>query len=136
MTDRRLRMLEDKHLRDSARALVEADVEHIKADFANKGMAKRALFRLRENAGELYDEALDVADSNKGAVAAVFAALIVWFARNPSRTMNAPNRRTKPRNISRRRSVGSMNTNSGGNIHGRSRRKQCHADQRRQQAHR
>ena len=83
MTDRRLRMLEDKHLRDSARALVEADVEHIKADFANKGMAKRALFRLRENAGELYDEALDVADSNKGAVAAVFAALVVWFARNP-----------------------------------------------------
>ena len=82
MTDRRLRMLEDKHLRDSARALVEADVEHIKADFANKGMAKRALFRLRENAGELYDEALDVADSNKGAVAAVFAALVVWFARN------------------------------------------------------
>jgi len=83
MTDRRLRMVEDKHLRDSARALVEADVEHIKADFANKGMAKRALFRLRENAGELYDEALDVADSNKGAVAAVFAALVVWFARNP-----------------------------------------------------
>ena len=83
MTDRRLRMLEDKHMRDSARALVEADVEHIKADFANKGMAKRALFRLRENAGELYDEALDVADSNKGAVAAVFAALVVWFARNP-----------------------------------------------------
>lgn len=83
MTDRRLRMLEDKHLRDSARALVEADVEHIKADFTNKGMAKRALFRLRENAGELYDEALDVADSNKGAVAAVFAALVVWFARNP-----------------------------------------------------
>ncbi|MCA0890292.1 hypothetical protein [Qipengyuania flava] len=83
MTDRRLRMLEDKHLRDSARALVEADVEHIKADFANKGMARRALFRLRENAGELYDEALDVADSNKGAVAAVFAALVVWFARNP-----------------------------------------------------
>lgn len=83
MTDRRLRMLEDKHLRDSARALVEADVEHIKADFANKGIAKRALFRLRENAGELYDEALDVADSNKGAVAAVFAALVVWFTRNP-----------------------------------------------------
>ena len=83
MPNRRLRMLEDKHRRDSARALGEADVEHIKADFANKGMAKRALFRLRENAGELYDEALDVADSNKGAVAAVFAALIVWFARNP-----------------------------------------------------
>lgn len=83
MTDRRLRMIEDKHLRDSARALVEADVDHIKADFAKKGMAKRALFRLRENASELYDEALDVADSNKGAVAAVFAALVVWFARNP-----------------------------------------------------
>ena len=51
----------------------------------NKGMAKRALFRLRENAGELYDEALDVADSNKGAVAAVFAALVVVRAQSPSR---------------------------------------------------
>jgi hypothetical protein len=76
--------VEGRPARDAAViALVEADVEHIKADFANKGMAKRALFRLRENAGELYDEALDVADSNKGAVAAVFAALVVWFARNP-----------------------------------------------------
>ena len=84
MTDRRLRMLEDKHLRDSARALVEADVEHIKADFANKGMAKRALFRLRENAGELYDEALDVADRiavlNKGRIEQVGSPTDVYDA--------------------------------------------------------
>lgn len=83
MTDRRLRMLEDRYLRDSARALVEADVEHLKADFAHKGMAERAFDRVREGAGDLYEEAVDAAEDNKGALAALIAAIIVWFARNP-----------------------------------------------------
>lgn len=83
MTDRRIRMLEDRYLRDSARALVEADVEHLKADFAHKGVAERAFDRVREGAGDLYDEAVDAAETNKGALAALVAAIIVWFARNP-----------------------------------------------------
>lgn len=83
MTDRRLRMLEDRYLRDSARALVEADVEHLKADFAHKGVAERAFDRIREGAGDLYDEAVDAAEDNKGALAAMIAAILVWLARNP-----------------------------------------------------
>jgi hypothetical protein len=83
MSDRRLRMLEDRYLRDSARALVEADVEHLKADFAHKSMAERAFDRVREGASDLYDEAIDAAEDNKGALAALIAAVIVWFARNP-----------------------------------------------------
>ena len=83
MTDRRLRMLEDRYLRDSARALVEADVEHLKADFAHKGVAERAFDRVREGAGDLYDEAVDAAEDNKGALAAMIAAILVWLARNP-----------------------------------------------------
>ena len=83
MTDRRLRMLEDRYLRDSARALVEADVEHLKADFAHKGVAERAFDRVREGVGDLYDEAVDAAEDNKGALAAMIAAILVWLARNP-----------------------------------------------------
>lgn len=83
MTDRRTRMLEDRYLRDSARALVEADIEHLKADFAHKSLGERALDRVTEGAMDLYEEAVDIAEDNKGALAALIAAVVVWFARNP-----------------------------------------------------
>ena len=83
MSDRRIRMLEDKYMRDSARALVEADIEHLKSDFAHKGLGERAIERVREGATDLYEEAADMAGDNKGALAALIAAIIVWFARNP-----------------------------------------------------
>ena len=76
-------MLEDKYLRDSARALVEADIQHIKADFAHKSLGERAMDRVTEGAMDLYEEAIDVAEDNKGALAALIAAVVVWFARNP-----------------------------------------------------
>lgn len=83
MSDRRIRMLEDKYMRDSARALVEADIEHLKSDFAHKGLGERAIERVREGATDLYEEAADMAGDNKGALAALIAAIVVWFARNP-----------------------------------------------------
>lgn len=83
MSDRRSRMIEDKHLRDSARALVEADIKHLKADFAHKSLGERALDRVTEGAMDIYEEAIDVAEDNKGALAALVAAIVVWFARNP-----------------------------------------------------
>ena len=83
MTDRLARMLEDKYLRDSARALVEADIELLKTDVSQKTLATRAMERAREGAAELYEEAIDIADDNKGALAALLAAVVLWFARNP-----------------------------------------------------
>lgn len=83
MTDRLARMLEDKYLRDSARALVEADIEHLKTDVSQKSLATRAMERAREGATELYEEAIDIAEDNKGALAALLAAVVLWFARNP-----------------------------------------------------
>ena len=83
MADRKTRMLEDKYLRDSARALVMADIEHIKADFAAKSLGERAMDRFSHGAMDLYEEAIDVAEDNKGALAALLAAIVVWFARNP-----------------------------------------------------
>lgn len=83
MTDRKTQMLEDKYLRDSARALVEADIEHLKADLAFKGVGGRIIDRAKEGALDLYEEAVEVAEDNKGALAALVAAIAVWFARNP-----------------------------------------------------
>ncbi|MBX7457273.1 hypothetical protein K3152_03350 [Qipengyuania sp. 1NDH17] len=83
MSDRKTRMLEDKYLRDSARALVDADIKHLKADLAHKGVGDRIMDRAKEGALDLYEEAIEVAEDNKGALAALLAAVAVWFARNP-----------------------------------------------------
>ena len=77
MGTRRAKMLEDKRLRDAARALVTADIENL------KGPGARLADRLAEGASDVYDEALDVARDHKGALAAIAAAMILWFARNP-----------------------------------------------------
>ena len=83
MTWRRERLREDRHLRDAARALVEADIQNLRADLSFKGLGERAVDRLTEGASEVYDEAIEVAADNKGALAAIVAALLLWFARNP-----------------------------------------------------
>ncbi|MFA6219901.1 MAG: hypothetical protein WC692_09015 [Erythrobacter sp.] len=83
MNGLRARMIADRHLRDSARTLVVADVENLKAGYARKGLAERAIDRVREGAVDIYEEAIEVADDNRGALAALVAAIVVWFARNP-----------------------------------------------------
>jgi hypothetical protein len=83
MSELRNRMIEDRHLRDSARALVEADYENLKSGFLQKSLTERAMDRVRDGAVDIYEEALEVADDNRGALAALLAAIVVWFARNP-----------------------------------------------------
>ena len=83
MSDRKAQMLADRHLRNSARALVDADIENLKATFSGKSLGERAFDRVREGAVDVYEEAVEVAENNKGALAALVAAIVVWFARNP-----------------------------------------------------
>lgn len=83
MSPRRARMIEDKRLRDAARALVDTDIANLKADLAYRGAGARVADRLAAGASDVYDEALDVARDHKGALAAIAAAMILWFARNP-----------------------------------------------------
>ncbi|WP_375289789.1 hypothetical protein [Qipengyuania sp.] len=82
-TTRRAEMIADLHLRDAARELVRADIRNIKADLRARGVGARAMDRLAEGASDVYDEAMDVAADNKGALAAILAAVVLWFARNP-----------------------------------------------------
>ena len=83
MRDMKVRLIEDRYLRDSARALVEADIQHLKNDLQRKGIGERMLDRVKEGATDVYEEAVDVADNNRGVLAALVAAIFVWFARNP-----------------------------------------------------
>lgn len=83
MTPLREQVLEDRHLRDAARALVEADVANLRADLAVKGLGERVMDRITGGASEVYDEAMEVASDHKGALAAILAALALWFARHP-----------------------------------------------------
>lgn len=85
MSGRREQLLHDRHLRDAARALVEADIDNLRADLSIRSLGERAVDRIAEGASEVYDEAIEVAADNKGALAAIIAALVLWFARNPIR---------------------------------------------------
>ncbi len=83
MTDLHSRMVADRHLRDAARALVEADVQNFRNNLRSENIANRALHRVKDSVSGLYDDAIDVAVDNKGIVAAVIAAIVVWLARTP-----------------------------------------------------
>lgn len=89
MGSRRERLNHDRYLRDAAQALVVADIDNLRADLSVRGVGARAVDRIAESASEVYDEALEVASDNKGALAAIIAALVLWFARNPIRDVLA-----------------------------------------------
>ena len=74
---------EDRAMRDEALALVKADVDHLKADYSDKGLGERAADKLKGGANGIYGEALEVASEHRGLVAAAAAALFLWFARHP-----------------------------------------------------
>lgn len=79
MSDIERRLREDRALRDAARAVVDADVEHVRSIFAPSQLARRA----GDEAAELFERASEVADDNRGVLAALIAAVLIWFARNP-----------------------------------------------------
>ncbi len=78
-----LKMKEDRALRNAARALVAADLANLRADLAGKGFGERIVDRINEGAVDLFDEAVQLADSNRGVLSALFGAILLWFARNP-----------------------------------------------------
>ena len=89
MDSAREQLRHDRHLRDAARALVMADVDNLRADISVRGLGERTVDRIAGSAHDVYEEALEVASDNKGALAAIIAALVLWFARNPIRDVFA-----------------------------------------------
>ncbi len=75
--------IQDRALRDSARAVILADVEHAKVSFSAKGVAGRVGGRIGDGAKDVYEVAKVHSDDNRGIIAALIGAVLLWLAREP-----------------------------------------------------
>lgn len=83
MTPMERQFVEDRAMRDSAKALFEADIAQVRGDLAARGVGERIGARIGEGAVDMADEALELAGENKGTLSAAVAALLLYVFRNP-----------------------------------------------------
>lgn len=85
------RFLEDRALRDAARAVVVEDIERLRASLSEQGIASRVSSgvtgtissRLRTGARDVLAQAKAQAGDHKAVLAVLVGAIILWFARGP-----------------------------------------------------
>jgi hypothetical protein len=77
------RLTEYRALRDAAWAMVQADVDALKADLAAQGIGARLKEKAAEEAQDAWDTARDVAAEHKGVVAGTLLAVVAWLLRGP-----------------------------------------------------
>ncbi len=85
------RFIEDRAMRDKARAVLAEDIEHLRASLDDQGIASRVSTgvtstistRIRSGARDVLDQAKAQAGDNKGVIALLVGAIILWFAREP-----------------------------------------------------
>lgn len=77
------RLREDRALRNAARAVLKADLAHVRADLTSRGVGARIFDRIGEGAADVYDEAVEMAENHRGVLATLIAAVVLWFARHP-----------------------------------------------------
>ncbi len=74
---------QDRAIRDGAKAVFMQDYRHLREDLAEKGVGSRLFDRAAIGASDVFDEAVEVANNNRGVLYALLAAVGLWFARNP-----------------------------------------------------
>ena len=74
---------EDRALRDAAKAVLLADIEHARASLSVKGVADRVGGRIGDGAKDVFEAAKAQADDNRGILAALIGAVLLWLAREP-----------------------------------------------------
>lgn len=85
------RFLEDRALRDSARAVLTEDIDRLRASLAEQGIASRVSSgvtttisgRIRSGARDVLAEARVQAGTRKGLLAGILAAIVLFLARGP-----------------------------------------------------
>ncbi|MXO74043.1 hypothetical protein GRI40_02255 [Altererythrobacter aerius] len=82
-TDLARQLREDRMMRDAARALVSADIANLRSTYAAQSLSSRVIDRIGDGASDVLDEAVSVAENNKGVIATLLAAIVLWFARHP-----------------------------------------------------
>ena len=91
MTRLPARFIEDRALRDAARAVLAEDVARLRAALDEEGIASRVSSgvtstisgRIRVGAREVMAEAKARAGDHKGVVAGLVGLIVLWFARGP-----------------------------------------------------
>ncbi len=85
------RFIEDKALRDAAKAVLDADIALFKASLEQQGIAGRVRSqitgkmrrRVISGARDVLDQAKEQASDHPGVLAVLIGAIILWFAREP-----------------------------------------------------
>ncbi len=77
------RLIEDLLVRNAAKAIMLADFERVRADLSARGVGGRIADTFTEEAAELSDEVISLAEQNKALIGGVVAALTLWLARGP-----------------------------------------------------
>lgn len=72
---------QDKALRDAARDVLIADMEHAKATISGKALAGRVAGRVGDGAKDVLEVAKGHASDRKGILAGIIAIIALWFAR-------------------------------------------------------
>ena len=83
MSNLEQRLQEDRAMRDAAKAVLLADLEHAKASFSGKGLTERLTDRIGDGAKDVFEVAKEQADDNRGILAALIGAVLLWFGREP-----------------------------------------------------
>ena len=85
------RFIEDRQLRDSARAVLTEDIDRLRDSLAEQGIASRVSTgvtstisgRIRTGARDVLAEARAQAGERKGLLAGIIAAIVLFLARGP-----------------------------------------------------
>lgn len=74
---------EDRALRNAAKAVVVADLEHIKESLSTKGVFSRVGSRIGDGAADVFETAKEQAEDHRGILAALIGAILLWLGRAP-----------------------------------------------------
>lgn len=78
-----VQVIADRAARDAARQSFDKHYGEIKADISERGISGRIADEAIEQAKEMFDEAVAVAEANPGVIGGTIAALALWLLRNP-----------------------------------------------------
>lgn len=85
------RFVEDRALRDAARAVLDEDIARLRASLGEQGVASRVTSsigttvtgRLKAGASDVLVSAKDTAIENRGMIALLVSAVLLWLMRGP-----------------------------------------------------
>jgi hypothetical protein len=91
MTQLPRRFIEDRALRDAARAVLVNDIDRLRASLDEQGIASRVSSgvtttissRIRSGARDVLDQAKAQAGDHKGVLALLIGGIILWLSRGP-----------------------------------------------------